>query len=266
MSKFKVDNEQVNATVETLKKLLKECEDLYDKDIPTSDVDKGKTHEELVTVCDNIRTTCYYFGQLIHNTIEFLGKSSEMFEMSDKTSADAIKDEGGSTTHTSSSGNTHGGGGASLGGAEESGGNNNTPTFEDNVNTLKNKEGFKHGTAWGWEGTYVGNYTASDGQTYPINGKQCFAMAFMMQAELMHKRGYSTGLTGERDIQIGDVVQLSYSKPGDYATDHWVFVTDVTDTGIVFADGNHWSPNGQIVTWDNVLTFDQISGVSSICR
>lgn len=93
MSKFKVDNEQIDATAETLKTLLKECEDLYDKKIPESDVDKGQTHDELVTVCDNIRTTCYYFGQLIHNTIEFLGKSSEMFKQSDKNSADTIKSD-----------------------------------------------------------------------------------------------------------------------------------------------------------------------------
>ena len=93
MSKFKVDNEQIDATVETLKTLLTKCEELYDKEVPFSDVDKGQTHEELISVCDNIRTTCYYFGQLISNTIEFLGKSSEMFKQSDKNSANAIKSE-----------------------------------------------------------------------------------------------------------------------------------------------------------------------------
>lgn len=92
MSKFKVDNEQINAAVETLKKLLKECEDAYNVEIPASDVDKGETHDELIIVCDNIRHTCYCYGQLIHNTIGFLGKSSEMFEQSDRNSANAIKD------------------------------------------------------------------------------------------------------------------------------------------------------------------------------
>lgn len=121
MSKFKVDSEQIETTVETLKKLLGECEEIYDKKVPVSDVDKGQTHEELITVCDNIRTTCYYFGQLIHNTIEFLGKSSEMFKQSDTTSADAITDAttgGGSSGGGGSSwGPTHGGGGTQIDGS-----------------------------------------------------------------------------------------------------------------------------------------------------
>lgn len=103
MSKFKVDNEQIDATVETLKTLLTKCEELYEKEVPVSDVDKGQTHEELISVCDNIRTTCYYFGQLIHNTIEFLGKSSEMFAKSDTNSANAIKDSSSGTAGTGSS-------------------------------------------------------------------------------------------------------------------------------------------------------------------
>ena len=114
MSKFKVDNEQIDATVETLKTLLTKCEELYEKEVPVSDVDKGQTHEELISVCDNIRTTCYYFGQLVHNTIEFLGKTSEMFKQSDSTSADAITD--------SSSGNGSGGGGGSSWGPTHGGG------------------------------------------------------------------------------------------------------------------------------------------------
>ena len=114
MSKFKVDSEQIDATVETLKTLLTKCEELYEKEVPVSDVDKGQTHEELISVCDNIRTTCYYFGQLIHNTIEFLGKSSEMFAQSEMNSANAIKEDGGSTTHVGSSGATHGGSGQTL--------------------------------------------------------------------------------------------------------------------------------------------------------
>ena len=90
MSKFKVDNEQIDATVETLKTLLTKCEELYEKEVPVSDVDKGQTHEELISVCENIRTTCFYFGQLVNNTIEFLGKSSEMFAQSEMNSASAI--------------------------------------------------------------------------------------------------------------------------------------------------------------------------------
>lgn len=90
MSTFKVDKEQVDNSVETLRKLLEECEEAYTKEIPESTVDKGQTHNELSDLCNNIKTTCYYLGELINNTILFLGKSSEMFEISDKESAAAI--------------------------------------------------------------------------------------------------------------------------------------------------------------------------------
>lgn len=93
MSTFKVDKEQVDNSVETLRKLLEECEEAYTKEIPESTVDKGQTHNELSDLCNNIKTTCYYLGELINNTILFLGKSSEMFEMSDKESAAAIMTE-----------------------------------------------------------------------------------------------------------------------------------------------------------------------------
>lgn len=109
MSTFKVDNEQVASAIETLKTLLAECEEAYNKEIPTSSVDKGKSHETMVVVCDYIKATCYNFGQLISNSIEFLGQSSEMFEQSDKQSATYIAE--GSTVTEGSSGTTHGGGG-----------------------------------------------------------------------------------------------------------------------------------------------------------
>lgn len=102
MSKFKVDNEQVNAAVETLRNLLEKCEEAYEVKIPVSDVDKGQTHDELTSVCENIKSTCYDFGQLIHNTILFLGEASDMFEKSDKDSAAAIKDDTNSFLDTKS--------------------------------------------------------------------------------------------------------------------------------------------------------------------
>lgn len=92
MSTFKVDNEQVKKSVETLKKLLDECEELYNKEIPESTVDKGKSHNELLELCENVKITCQYLGELINNTILFLGDSSEMFETSDKEDAKAIAD------------------------------------------------------------------------------------------------------------------------------------------------------------------------------
>lgn len=104
MSKFKVDNEQVNAAVDTLRNLLEKCEEAYEVKIPVSDVDKGQTHDELISVCENIKSTCYDFGQLIHNTILFLGEASDMFEKSDKDSAAAIV---ASSTEISASSITH---------------------------------------------------------------------------------------------------------------------------------------------------------------
>lgn len=92
MSTFKVDNEQVKKSVETLKKLLDECEELYNKEIPESTVDKGQSHNELLVLCENVKITCQYLGELINNTILFLGDSSEMFETSDKEGAKAIAD------------------------------------------------------------------------------------------------------------------------------------------------------------------------------
>ena len=71
MSTFKVDKEQVDNSVETLRKLLEECEEAYTKEIPESTVDKGHTHNELSDLCNNIKTTCYYLGELINNTIIF---------------------------------------------------------------------------------------------------------------------------------------------------------------------------------------------------
>lgn len=96
MSTFKVDNDQVNHSVEILRKLLEECEEAYQKKIPESAIDRGQTHNELDELCQNMKTTCYYLGELINNTILFLGQSSEMFEISDKEAAAAImtKDNG----------------------------------------------------------------------------------------------------------------------------------------------------------------------------
>lgn len=90
MNTFKVDNEKVKESVEVLKKILSECEELYHQDIPESDIDKGLSHNELYELCQKIKLTCQYFGELINNTILFLGESSEMFDLSDKYSASKI--------------------------------------------------------------------------------------------------------------------------------------------------------------------------------
>lgn len=90
MSSIKVDSEKINDSVKTLKMLLDECEKLYNKKFPESGSDKGLTHDELYNLYENIKTTCQYFGELINNTILFLGQSSEMFDASDREAAAAF--------------------------------------------------------------------------------------------------------------------------------------------------------------------------------
>lgn len=107
MSTFKIDNEQINSSVETLRTLLEECKEAYNKKIPESTQDKGQTHDELSELCNNLKTTCFYLGELINNSILFLGKTSDMFEKSDKDSAAAISggDSVSSSTYDKNSSN-----------------------------------------------------------------------------------------------------------------------------------------------------------------
>ena len=88
---FKVDTEVVRDSVGVLRQLLEECEEIYRKEIPDSSVDKGLTHVELQEVCQNIKITCQYLGELINNSIRFLGEASDMFDTSDKESAASVK-------------------------------------------------------------------------------------------------------------------------------------------------------------------------------
>ncbi len=92
MSEFKVDSEIIKESIETLKKLLDKCEEAYDKEIPRTDVDKGLVHSELDSLCESMKITCQYLGELINNTIAFLNGSSEMFDTSDQESATVLLD------------------------------------------------------------------------------------------------------------------------------------------------------------------------------
>lgn len=94
MSTFKVDDEIVKEEVQKLQKLLRKCEDAYNQSIPESQAGKGKTHEELALLCENIKMDYLFMGELIHKTIEFLGQTSDMFRTSDKSSADKIANGG----------------------------------------------------------------------------------------------------------------------------------------------------------------------------
>lgn len=89
-SKFKVDEEQINNCVETLKKLVEECQEIKAKKIPKSEDDKGQTHNELYTLCNKLKTTSHNLGELIDRTLQFLGQASELHKESDKTSASVL--------------------------------------------------------------------------------------------------------------------------------------------------------------------------------
>lgn len=109
MSTFKVDNEEVKKSIESLKKLLDKCETAYGKSIPVSNHAKGKTYVEMVELCNNIKDYCYSMGLLVNSTILFLGGVSEMFEKSDQESASAISDgdatAGGGSIYTTGANN-----------------------------------------------------------------------------------------------------------------------------------------------------------------
>lgn len=90
MSTFKVDSEKVDKSIADLKGLLEECKEAYSVKIPESTVDRGLTHDELNKLCQNIKKTYQSMGDLINNTILFLGGANEMFDVSDKESATVL--------------------------------------------------------------------------------------------------------------------------------------------------------------------------------
>ncbi len=90
MATFKVDKEQTKNSISILKTLLSSCEEAYNKEIPVSSFGKGDTHNELVDLCKNIKESCRCLGEVINNTILFLGGASDMFDTADKSSATNI--------------------------------------------------------------------------------------------------------------------------------------------------------------------------------
>lgn len=99
---------------------------------------------------------------------------------------------------------------------------------------------------------FMSNVTNWKGQ--PINGKECFAMAHMMQIEVTGRRGYSIGNSvSVNDIQVGDAIYYygDGAKPG-----HWVFVTAVNGDSITVAEGN-WRRG--TVTYGRMINKNNIS-------
>lgn len=121
--------------------------------------------------------------------------------------------------------------------------------FSSRVEAMKKKEGFRQGDYWGYNNTYVNYYNG-----YYIGGSQCFAMAHMMQIEVMGGRGYNIGSKSKSDIQVGDCI--NYDGPGTSAQyGHWVFVLEKTDDYIIVSEGNY----GQKVNYDRKIYLKDIS-------
>lgn len=108
-----------------------------------------------------------------------------------------------------------------------------TPRMEKWEN-LQNTDGFKPGTEWGWNNTYVewykGNY---------VGGSQCYAMAAMMQIE-MEGSGFHHDIytSNGGDIQPGDMVHYWHNDSGHGTEEHWIYVYDVRDGVIYYGEGN----------------------------
>ena len=91
MDSLKVNSEQINKCVLDLKKLLEACNIVYQNPIPEDTYPNGDDAQStLHLLCQCVKISGSTLGQLINKTIQFLGYSSEMFETSDKKSANAI--------------------------------------------------------------------------------------------------------------------------------------------------------------------------------
>lgn len=91
MSKYVVDTEVINGAVKQLTILEKTCEENRKKKKPSSEDDKGNTHQEVDKMCDNILNTWKELQILLKKTIGFLSENSEKIDTTDKTGANAIK-------------------------------------------------------------------------------------------------------------------------------------------------------------------------------
>lgn len=90
MSKYIVDTDAVDTAVEKLRKLQEDCLEYYNTKMPESSHDIGETHNEILTLYENLMKTWKKFDELISKTIEFLGEDSKTIIAADKSSAAAI--------------------------------------------------------------------------------------------------------------------------------------------------------------------------------
>lgn len=121
--------------------------------------------------------------------------------------------------------------------------------FEAKVDEMKEKEGFR-------QGDYNYNnfmYYVSSYNEQSVEGAQCYAMAHMMQIEVLGARGYNCGTTSFDDIKVGDVIH--YKGGGaDANWGHWVFVTDVQPGKIVVSEASWDPPYGGTVSYGREIT------------
>ena len=121
--------------------------------------------------------------------------------------------------------------------------------FEAKVDEMKEKDGFKQGD-YNYNNfmSYVSSYNG-----HSVEGAQCYAMAHMMQIEVLGARGYNCGTTSFDDIKVGDVIH--YKGGGaDANWGHWVFVTDVQPGKIVVSEANWDPPYGGTVSYGREIT------------
>lgn len=121
--------------------------------------------------------------------------------------------------------------------------------FQTKVDDMKAKDGFKQGD-YNYN-DFMNGVSSYNGQ--PVGGAQCYAMAHMMQIEVLGARGYNCGTTSFDDIKVGDVIH--YKGGGaDANWGHWVFVTDVQPGKIVVSEANWDPPYGGTVSYGREIT------------
>lgn len=126
-----------------------------------------------------------------------------------------------------------------------------TQTILDKFNELKKKDKFKQGAAWGTgngKSTWVGYYN-KNGKKYYVGGYTCYAMACMMQIEIMGKLGKRLYNQKLSSVKAGDVLRYyktTIDKNGKkHTTQHWIFIADIKDGVITLGEGNYHPKKGQ---------------------
>lgn len=107
--------------------------------------------------------------------------------------------------------------------------------FQYKVETMQEKVGFMEGDddKFGYQSGWI-NYNG-----VLIMGTQCYAMAHIMQLEIMGSTSQApSGVRSFDEIQTGDVVNYYGKDCNDYEAGHWVFVIEKKENSIVIGEGN----------------------------